>query len=51
MRALLKDYIAEYFPDEANYLFSVLSAVSPTIEGVSVYSTRIRGSVEQYDQP
>jgi hypothetical protein len=40
MRALLKDYISEYFPQESEELLSVLHSLAPTLEGISVYDTR-----------
>ena len=40
MRALLQDYIAEHYPLESENLISHLHSLSPTLEGISVYSTR-----------
>lgn len=40
MRALLKDYISEYYPQESEEILSALYSLAPTIEGLSVYDTR-----------
>ena len=51
MRAVIKDYIEDNFPEHADHLLSVLSSLTVTIEGLSVYNTRTRGSDGQYVQP
>ncbi len=51
MKALIRDFIEENYPAEAQDFISVLSSITVTIEGLSVYSTRTRDSGGQYLQP
>ena len=51
MKALIKDYIEEFYPAQAEDYLSVLSSITVTLEGLSVYNTRTRDSSGQYVQP
>lgn len=51
MKALIRDYIEEFYPADAQTYLSVLSSITVTLEGLSVYNTRTRGSGGQYVQP
>lgn len=51
MKAIIRDYIEESYPDQAETFLSVLSSITVTLEGLSVYNTRTRDSAGQYVQP
>ncbi|HOO43201.1 MAG TPA: hypothetical protein PLC77_05750, partial [Bacteroidales bacterium] len=44
MKALIRDYIEEFYPAQAQTYLSILSSITVTLEGLSVYNTRTRGS-------
>lgn len=51
MQALFADFIKDNYPEQAKEFLPILSSITVTIEGRSVYNTRTRGSVLQYEQP
>jgi hypothetical protein len=51
MKAIIRDYIEAFYPDQAETFLSVLSSITVTLEGLGVYNTRTRDSGGQYVQP